>query len=124
MSQFSLKFVVDDPVFEEEQPYELFNAVLKPGIIEPPKRTNCSYYVQDGVAVNDVRDIESGADLDEQGFTFVKHQTSCLLSAENFEAVTGPHNLVVLSYLHEMINLVKQQLSLEKVICIDWRVRY
>jgi hypothetical protein len=120
----SLKFLVDDPIFEDEQPYELFGAVLKPSVKPPPKLTNCSYHVKTGVTIKDVRDCKSDFSLDEQGFTFVKHRTSCPLSAEHFEA-TGrdPENQVVLSYLYETIALVEQQRLPKKVICIDWRVR-
>jgi len=56
MMHFALKFLVDDPLFEEEQPYGLFGAVLKPGAKAPPKLTSCSYHVQPGVAAQDVRD--------------------------------------------------------------------
>lgn len=86
---FPLKSHVDDPLFKDEQPYELFAAVLKPGAKLAPKLTNCSYHVQTGVTVKDVRDCKSGASLDQEGFTFVKHQSSCLLSAEHFEAACG-----------------------------------
>ncbi|CAO2658864.1 Nn.00g065870.m01.CDS01, partial [Neocucurbitaria sp. VM-36] len=116
---FLLKFLVDDPLFEDEQPYELFGAVLKPGVIQPPKLTNCSYHVQNGVTVKDVRDRKSGTSLDKEGFTFVKHRTSCLFSAENFEATgRGTYSQVVLSYLHEIIALVKQHCLPEKVIVL------
>jgi hypothetical protein len=121
---FSLKYLVDDVLFEDEQPYELFGAVLKPSAKTPSKLTNCSYYVQTGVAVEDVKNSKSGVSLDEQGFTFIKHRTSFSLSVEHFEtAGRGPHNQVVLSYLNETITLVEQYRLAEKVVCIDWRVR-
>jgi hypothetical protein len=89
---FPLKHLVDDPLFDDEQPYELFGAMLKPGAEPPPRFTNCSYHVQAGVNVTDVRSRKSGASLDEEGFTFLKHYTDCNLSAEHFEAGRGPPN--------------------------------
>ncbi|KAI0448374.1 hypothetical protein F5B21DRAFT_497721 [Xylaria acuta] len=82
-----------------EQPCELFGAVLKPGIREPPKLANSSYHVQAGVAINHVRP-RIWCESRRTRLHFAKHQTSCPLSAEHFEA-TGPHNRVALSYLCE-----------------------
>jgi hypothetical protein len=123
--QFSLKLLVGDPLFEDEQPYELFGALLKPGVKSPPKLNNCSYHVQDGVIVKDVRGRKCDTILEKEEFTLVKHQTGCLWSAEHFQAADGEmHNEVVSSYLHETIAPVEQHCLPEKVICIDWRVRY
>lgn len=119
-----LKYLSYDPLFEEEQPYELYGYSKDP-TIKPGKITNCKFYVQDNVTVEDVRGTEKDFSLENAGFTFIKHQSRCTLTAEHFEAGgKNPDDDVVSSYLQETISLLEDRFHASKVICFDWRVSW
>lgn len=114
-----LKYLSDIPLLEVEQPYELFGYPT----LDSGKITNCEYSVVDDVQIQDVRDGILQYGLDTTGFTFLKHTSSCFVSADDFESAgNDPNNERVVKYLEETMSLVKHELCATKVICFDWRV--
>lgn len=116
-----VKYLRDSRLWDIEIPYELFGYP----VYDSGRITNCEYVTFDNVPVKDVRDIVSPFDLESAGFTYIKHHSTCPLLAEHFEKVGSDlsNNSVVAAYLEETMSLVERQLSAEKVICFDWRVR-
>lgn len=117
-----LKYVVDESLFQDEQPYELFGFSKDPDV-KPAKITNCSYHVASDITIEDARISKEQFDLNSTGFVFTKHQSACPLEARYFEhAGKDLENRVVAAYLEEIISFLEERLNAEKVICFDWRV--
>lgn len=117
-----LRFLKDSPIFDREVPYELFGHPQ----LNSERITNCEFALVEEVLVEDVRDNPHIFDLENAGFTYVKHHSACPLLAQHFESVgTGVDtDSVAISYLEETIALVKNELSPERAICFDWRVSF
>lgn len=114
----TVKFLKELPKYEQEQPYELYGFPVR----EAGRITNCEFeYVHD-LKVASARLNMYDFKLEDCGFQYVKHESKISLTAENFE-MAGNQSKVVLSYLEETIDLVKQQTSASQVICFDWRFR-
>ena len=114
-----LKYLSDIPLLEFEQPYELFGHPT----LDSGKITNCEYSIVDDVQIQDIRKGKLHCGLDTTGFTFLKHTSSCFMSADDFESAGNDlDNERVVKYLEETMGLVKHELCATKVICFDWRV--
>ncbi|GAW19497.1 hypothetical protein ANO14919_089840 [Xylariales sp. No.14919] len=109
-----LQYLCDIPVYQEEQPYELY------GFPESQSRTStdCKFETKE-VDVTDCRDLE-GVTIQTHGFMFMEHKSAFSLEARHFETVNGD-STVLIGYLNETIQLVKELLDPVDVICFDWR---
>lgn len=114
-----LQFLADLPLYQLEQPYELYGFPDK----ESQKRTNCKFESK-SVEVIDIRELETNEKpkLLHQGFQLLRHVSQCPLQAKHFETVGGDKS-VQMAYLEETIALVQRELNASKVVCFDWRVR-
>lgn len=112
----TLQFLCELPVYKEEQPYELYGFPEQ----QSEKRTNCIFEAK-AVTVADVRNMNDAPQLEEHGFKFIQHISSCRPEASHFETVGGDKT-IQLAYLEETIALVQHELKATKVICFDWRV--
>lgn len=76
------------------------------------------------IDIQDVRTTSEVLSLDTAGFKFIRHKSNCPLTAEHFERAGSSVNgqPVVLAYLEETLDLVKNELGADKVLCCDWRV--
>lgn len=115
-----LSFVKPLDIFKSEVPYELFGFPDSTS----PRITNCQYMTVDSINIQDIRTTSEILSLDTTGFKFIRHKSSCSLTAEHFEragsSITGQP--VVHAYLEETLNLIKNELGADKVLCFDWRV--
>ena len=111
----SLQFLCNLPIYQEEQPFELYGFPKQ----QSDTRTNCKFESKD-VGVTDARLVDDIA-IASSGFAFVKHKSACPLEAKHFEEVGGD-NTILMQYLEETIDLVKDMFKPVDVICFDWRV--
>jgi hypothetical protein len=109
-------FLVDLPLYEEEQPYELYGFPTKSSEVQ----SNC--VLEDKtVSAEDVRGQEWNFTLEGAGFKVINHVSNCELIAEHFEKAPEG-NSVVDRYLEETLELVKREFKATRAICFDWRV--
>jgi hypothetical protein len=112
----TLTYLSDLPVYENEKLFEIWadNAPT-----ELP-RTNTEFTEHGDVLIEDLRYRPIQPDLDSTGFTFLKHESACLPRAEDMLAAEPTEMLY--QYLEEVIELIKELLQADKVLCFDWRV--
>ncbi|KAL6828082.1 hypothetical protein V8C40DRAFT_274522 [Trichoderma camerunense] len=116
-----LSFVKPLDIYKSEVPYELFGFPDSTS----SRITNCQYMTVNNIDIQDVRTTSEVLSLDTAGFKFIRHKSNCPLTAEHFERAGSSVNgqPVVLAYLEETLDLVKNELGADKVLCCDWRFR-
>lgn len=114
----TLKFLSDLPLYDLEKPYELC------GFPEVPQsnRTNFQFTNHNNIKLEDVRGQEKTCSIGRHGFAFVSHASSLDLKSQYFEHQTRDE-AIVNKYLQECIELVKREMRVNRVVCIDWRLR-
>lgn len=113
----TLEYLVDDPRWEKEKPYRLF---VKTDSTIP--QTNCQF--EAGKArVQDVRQLDRHMQpsFEMDGFELL-HSPLPGLHAADFEDPQKEESVAV-PYLQTTMTLLKNRLSAEHIVCIDWRVR-
>ena len=114
----TLKFLSDLPLYNLEKPYKLCRFPEVP----QSNRTNFQFTNHNNIKLEDVRGQEKTCSIDRHGFTFVSHVSSLDLKSQYFEHQTRDE-AIVNKYLQECIELVKREMGVNRVVCIDWRVR-
>lgn len=113
----TFEYLVDDPRWENEKPYKLY---VKTDSTVP--LTNCQF--ESGKApVQDVRQLDKHMQhsFEMDGFELV-HSPLPGLNAADFEDPKKDESVAV-PYLQTTMNFLKNRLSAEHIVCIDWRVR-
>lgn len=105
----SMRFIADLPKYETEKPYNCRGKDVANGEI-----SNLVFDTRSDIPVHDVRGHEHEFSLQKQGFMFVNHESKVRKDIGSVD--------FVYEYLGETINLVKQKLNAEKVVCYDLRV--
>ncbi|KAK0615088.1 hypothetical protein B0T17DRAFT_510897 [Bombardia bombarda] len=111
----NLKFLLDLPIYQEEQPYELFGFPSEASIDDE----NCEFETKD-IEVTDARECQ--VTIADHGFTFVRLKSGCPLAAKYFETVGGDPT-VVMKYLEETVEFARARFKPQDIICFDWRFR-
>ncbi|KAL2131081.1 hypothetical protein VTI74DRAFT_5577 [Chaetomium olivicolor] len=111
----NLRFLCELPIYQEEQPYQLFGFPEQDSIA----CENCEFEAKD-VEVADARECE--VTIAEHGFTFVCFKSACPLVARHFETVGGDPT-VLMQYLEETIGFARAIFKPLDVVCFDWRFR-
>ncbi|KAK4221670.1 hydroxylase/desaturase CTB9 [Podospora fimiseda] len=116
-----LRFAQDLEIFQKEVPYEIFGHPTPTS----DRITNCKFETIGGVEIQDVRDVAQDYSLNTTGFAFMHHESKCRLNPKDFEKAGNSleNNPAVLAYLEENIELIRDLVGGEKVICCDWRFR-
>ncbi|KAF4633454.1 hypothetical protein G7Y89_g4665 [Cudoniella acicularis] len=112
-----LTFLEDLPLYDEEKPFRFVGFPNLPS----EWQSNCTY-VDKKVVVSDARGREKEFVLDDYGFKFIKHKSSCDLNMSEFD-ITGKNEQNLAAYLEESLRLAQKELGVERVICFDWRIR-
>src|SRR4051812_16941496 len=99
---FSLKFLKELALYEEVQPYRLYDFPE----LSQEQQTNCVFETVHGVSAQSLRDIDWKPSIANEGFEFVKAPTRCSLAAAVFESERAESKSVLDDYLRETMNLV------------------
>ncbi|KAJ5113780.1 hypothetical protein N7456_002314 [Penicillium angulare] len=113
----SMTFLSDLPIYEVEKPYDLYTPV-------PPgqRSSNCEYTEHNNILLHDVEELQNHSDLEVTGFKFLHAPSNATLESQDLEdAAKAP--TAIQPYLSETVDLVKDELNADKVICFDWRLR-
>jgi hypothetical protein len=115
--QDSLQFIRELPLYQREQPYELYGYPEE----QFESQTNCKFETK----YVDAKDCRRHDDvsIEKHGFMFKSHPSACPLDAKYFETVGGDQS-VVRQYLEETIELIRETFKPVDVICFDWRVSH
>jgi hypothetical protein len=114
----TLTYLSDLPLYKCQKVYEIWASEAPSEI---PK-TNSEFTDHENVEIFDVRTNSVITGLDTTGFVFLNHLSSALPTASDMLATeTAP---AVSAYLEEVIQLVRDFVSADNVICFDWRVSY
>lgn len=107
----SFQYIKYSPNFDHEKPYH-FNGDLDPD--QEHLRTNITYERRHGIALHDLRGLPKSATLETHGFQFMNHQSQFTDGFDDDE--------VVQSYVLETLDLLKEFLGCDTVLCYDSRV--
>ena len=107
----SFQYIKYSPNFDQEKPYH-FGGPLAPD--QEHLRTNITYEKREGIPLRDLRGLPNSATLEAHGFQFLNHQTQ-------FTAGFNEDD-VVQSYVLETLDLLKEFLGCDTVLCYDSRV--
>jgi hypothetical protein len=111
----TLEYLADDPKWEKEKPYKI---LFKTDSTIP--QSNCRF--ETGKAhVQNVRQLARQHSIEIDGFELVQSPIQALHAAD-FEDPQKEESVVV-PYLKATMEFVKNRLSAERIVCIDWRVR-
>jgi len=115
-----LSFLDRDPVYQHEKPYEIISGIAPSGW-----QSNCKFSSVANIAIKDCRKSRSSFTLDSCGFEYVDWPASSdfdfnVFQSQNRFDAAG----LVERYLLETMALAQARFCAEKVICIDWRVRW
>ena len=112
----TLTYLSDLPIYQNEKLYELW-------VSEPPAdipQTNSEFTEVHGISIHDARQLTDRCSLDSTGFAWITHMSNFLLNGE--ELLKGDQPEKLKAYLEECMDLVKERLEAEHVVCFDWRV--
>ncbi|RDW67054.1 hypothetical protein BP5796_09803 [Coleophoma crateriformis] len=113
--EVSLSFLSELPLYATEKPYDIYREVPA-GV----PTSNCEFEEHHNIKVYDVRKIQSSFDLDSSGFKLLRAPSKIDVNSIDFKDRTSDSTMV---YLRDTVNLVKEELGANRVLCFDWRLR-
>lgn len=118
----TLSHLQDDPIYDEERPYEIWADNVSADI----QRTNVKLNIVPDCALTDIRTMGSGTPtLGTFGFQWLyqdfPYQTG-LHSADYIDLPREKQLDTLEKYLNEMSGFLEERLGCVKVVCWDWRV--
>ncbi|KAF2009095.1 hypothetical protein BU24DRAFT_415441 [Aaosphaeria arxii CBS 175.79] len=118
----TLSHLVDDPIYEEEEPYEIWADDLPVNVA----RTNVKLEIIPYCPLTDVRSIDEKPQLEKFGFEWM-HQDfphhAGLHSSDCVDLKPREQQNVLDAYVASMSDFPQEQLKCFQVVCWDWRVR-
>lgn len=102
----SFQYIKHDPLHEHEKPYRLNKFTPPEGLAT----TNIEFETHCDASLSDLRGQEDYLDLERDAFKFI-----------NYPSTVKPENVgeSLLSYCEESIQLIKDQLNPDRVICYE-----
>lgn len=119
----SLAHLCKDPQYHEEAPYEVWADEIPAQL----PRTNVKLELIHDVPVSDIRTLgDRKPKLETHGFEWLHHPFPTgtgIKGADDISFGTPDRRQGLEMYLASTINMLKDRLGCEKVLCWDWRVR-
>lgn len=118
-----LSHLLNDPLYKEEIPYEIWANKLS----KDAERTNVKLNIVPDCALIDIRDLEGASQpqLESHGFQWFHQEfpvDAGLKGADDVSTATPEQREGLDRYLATMSTFIRDQLGCEKTICWDWRV--
>jgi hypothetical protein len=119
----SLAHLCKDPRYQQEAPYEVWADEIPAQL----PRTNVNLELIHDVPVTDIRSLENDLPaLETHGFEWLHHPfpiETGIKTADDISFDTPEHRQGLEKYLASTIDMLKDRLGCDKVVCWDWRVR-
>lgn len=114
----SLTFLNDSPLYKTEKPYYFVEKLPE---VPDSMMSNCRYEKRDNISVIDVRGMKDKFTLEENGWEYLRHQSTVSLDPDAYLGESHCQETVE-KYLAECVEVVQARYNGSKIICFDWRV--
>ena len=112
----TLTYLSKKAEYDREKVYEIWQT-NEPSEIP---RTNSHFTDHAKVLIKNIREHKLELGLDTTGFDFFDHTSRALPSSADLVSTNTSERLF--AYLDECIEVVRERLSADAVVCFDWRV--